>query len=446
MSDKKPEDDKRDDKVADDKNEEAIEAEAVEDAPARDEPPTDVDAEVVEDSAAESAAKPTANSTDDGKPTWPKFAIAAALLIGLLLGPALHIFLTPYLPDRFKGEAGMSSAERDRVASIETKLAGLQDRHRVQGEALTKMQRALKNLENAEASRTTSLADGDAMVELEKRLQENLAETRQTVAELATQMGEFGEALANRASDAGAIDGEALKPLQQRLNDLETALLKLNGEVSGTLKQAQQLTSNAVAPLDNNLKQLQGQVSRLAAEAKQRVAAVKMETFAIALVQLRREVESGKSYREVLSAINDRFGGDTVVDGALSDLREHAERGVRTGRQLRDRFDGLVDRLLEEAEGKGGGIWESTKKRLSGLVKVRRTGNISGDDLEAVIARAEYQLDAGDLTAAVEELEKLPGDSRPSAQGWIDAAKAKLAVEQAMKKLEQRALAGSGAG
>lgn len=69
---------------------------------------------------------------------------------------------------------------------------------------------------------------------------------------------------------------------------------------------------------------------------------------------------------------------------------------------------------------------------LSGF-RFRRQGLVEGDDTLSVLARAEYHLNEKDLDSATRELNQLQGTARLLLQDWLDAARRRLEVQQALE-------------
>jgi hypothetical protein len=67
-------------------------------------------------------------------------------------------------------------------------------------------------------------------------------------------------------------------------------------------------------------------------------------------------------------------------------------------------------------------------------------GSAEGTTPGARVARAEADLDAGDLRGAVEELSGLSGAAARVADGWLDQARARLAADEAAEKLQTAVL------
>eukprot|EP00753_Platysulcus_tardus_P019835 PLAT7570.4.p3 GENE.PLAT7570.4~~PLAT7570.4.p3 ORF type:complete len:110 (+),score=53.55 PLAT7570.4:401-730(+) len=72
---------------------------------------------------------------------------------------------------------------------------------------------------------------------------------------------------------------------------------------------------------------------------------------------------------------------------------------------------------------------------LAALV-IEETGNVAGDDPEAIFARADYRLSRGELAAALTELDALSGLSARVVQDWATEARLHLLVEQAITALK----------
>ena len=84
--------------------------------------------------------------------------------------------------------------------------------------------------------------------------------------------------------------------------------------------------------------------------------------------------------------------------------------------------------------------------RARSVVVIRRTGpGVKGSGPEAIVARAEVQLDAGDLAGAVETLSALQGKAAEAAEPWLATARAHIAALAAVGTLHRAALARIGA-
>lgn len=75
-------------------------------------------------------------------------------------------------------------------------------------------------------------------------------------------------------------------------------------------------------------------------------------------------------------------------------------------------------------------------RRMGSLVSIRRTGNLEGDSTEAVLARAEQKLQSNELAAALAELAVLTEAPAKAMQSWLDGARRRQALDQAIDALQ----------
>ena len=79
--------------------------------------------------------------------------------------------------------------------------------------------------------------------------------------------------------------------------------------------------------------------------------------------------------------------------------------------------------------------------KLSSLVTVRRIGEAAPDDsVDALVARVDVLLSAGDLRAATDAIKLLKGKPAEVVAPWLRAADARLVAEQAVANLHIHAL------
>lgn len=129
---------------------------------------------------------------------------------------------------------------------------------------------------------------------------------------------------------------------------------------------------------------------------------------------------------------------------ALDALAPYAATGVMSAEMLRARFPAAARAIAATKATIGGDSWtERTLNRLTQLVSVRRTGPeaIAQGGNDGVLAEAERALANGDLAAAVAALEQLDGPAAiAAAAAWLEAAKARLAVDKALVTLQAHIL------
>ncbi|KAG5647012.1 hypothetical protein DXG03_001737 [Asterophora parasitica] len=85
------------------------------------------------------------------------------------------------------------------------------------------------------------------------------------------------------------------------------------------------------------------------------------------------------------------------------------------------------------------GVLSHLASHLFSGLRFRRTGLVPGDDVLSVIARAEHYLNEKNLDSAARELNQLNGAAKVLLQDWLDAARRRLEVEQALDVVQAQA-------
>ncbi|KAG6857380.1 hypothetical protein H0H87_004742 [Tephrocybe sp. NHM501043] len=79
------------------------------------------------------------------------------------------------------------------------------------------------------------------------------------------------------------------------------------------------------------------------------------------------------------------------------------------------------------------GVLSHLASQLFSGLRFRRHGLVSGSDVLSVVARAEYYLNEKDLDSAARELNQLGGAAKALLHDWLEAARRRLEVEQALE-------------
>lgn len=225
----------------------------------------------------------------------------------------------------------------------------------------------------------------------------------------------------------------SLTGLDERLAALETAT-QANTAALGQLSDV----DTEVGALGDQLASLQAALDTLENRAIDPGSA-----FVLATSQLREAAARGNAYRDQLDATSALAPDDAVAAGSLQTLASHADTGVATTKSLGDRLpDALSDAVTAERVATSDGFFDQTLAKLEGLVSVRRVdGQVEGTGADAVTSRAEALFNAGDLDAALKELEGLSDEAADAMSGWITDARAHLDVHKALDDLHDRAIA-----
>ncbi|MDP6786651.1 MAG: mitofilin family membrane protein [Rhodospirillales bacterium] len=312
---------------------------------------------------------------------------------------------------------------------------------------------ALENQAKARAESSATIAD----LERRRRLSsERLAALIEQVDGLATALESVKKMIAATTLPAVAEDtSESLRRFSQRLEGLEGTRSAL-GEVASRLSKLESAAaaedSEAVdlKGLEARNTELSAAINRLAqrlnalavpAGAGDHGAAAKAPAVVLAVGQLRAALRTSGPFAKELAAVEAVAGKNAEAAPAIAALRPHAATGIAALESLRRRFDATAGEIVAAPLGGAGTGWKERAGRwLTSLVRVRRTAAVAADDgtgegTEAVVARAETLLRAGDLIAAVQVLGALEGPAAAAAEDWLADARARLAAERDVAKL-----------
>lgn len=258
-----------------------------------------------------------------------------------------------------------------------------------------------------------------------------------TLTETATAQAAKIEALENQpasTADIGALS-QALDDLQTRLADLEARPVAAPSANDGV--EAAEIAALREA-LDAQQATLDAQRTDIAALLEKTDAAegiARSEASSLlaraALNRVVTAVETGDTFTPALGDLE-----ETLPVEIPDALRVAAETGVPTLSVLQSDFPEAARAALAAARAE---IPEAEVEGLGGFLRrqlgARSIAPREGSDPDAVLSRAEAALRDGELATALGELEALPEVARTSMQGWLDAANARQAAEDAAKAL-----------
>jgi uroporphyrinogen-III synthase len=385
------------------------------------------------------APPPTARRKGRGVGFW-----AVVIVIAFLAGAAAWPVLGPLLPASIRpGGAGVDEDARARLTALESELAELKARPAPDNSAaLQDMQTAITaqaaEIEalQADLAKLAAAPDPDPaptvdLGPLQQRLDALDARVESLAAMPPPSSGGTGE---GNSETVNALRAQVAKVAQELAGIGENqatiaAMTKANAELQQT-----------VAALTSRLAALEENAGDVRAQRRQ-------EAKVIALSQLAADLRQGGGYDDSLRAAQTLAAGDAELTAILDPLAGQAAAGAPTLARLRQRFEQVAPEIVRAGIADAGGDWlDKTANRLASLITIRRVGEVAGDSVEAVVARAESRLGNGDLAAAVDQLEALEGAPARAAEGWLAAARERLAAEAAADKLQARITALVGAG
>ncbi|MDB5454552.1 MAG: hypothetical protein JWP92_137 [Caulobacter sp.] len=188
--------------------------------------------------------------------------------------------------------------------------------------------------------------------------------------------------------------------------------------------------SAEVARLDSRLARLEsGQARALDAAA----AALAAATLAEASQTARPFSAELTSLEQVLPQSAD-----------LRALARLAPAGAPTRAGLDAAFEDLAARAATAARDPGGDadLLSRLRHALASIVSIRQVGSTRGTTPDAVLARAQRQLDEGDIEAAVRTLDALPDSAQVVLAKWRAAAERRIEIDRHVAAIRAEALAG----
>ena len=226
-----------------------------------------------------------------------------------------------------------------------------------------------------------------------------------------------------------AAGNDALRKELAALTETTTALkTKIEADAS-TFAKSQQLSDvNATAI------KLQSDVAAIAARDQSREQGANRILLTLQLANLKRAVERGGAYAKELAEVK-RLAPKGLD---LAALDAGADKGLPTNALLASEFKDVTWSILNadsKPSGDGsllGELWQGARS----VVQVRRTGEVAGDSTDAILARTEVKLQAGDLDGTLREAAQLKGEPRKTAEPWLARLAGRLAVDQAMADVE----------
>ena len=260
---------------------------------------------------------------------------------------------------------------------------------------------------------------------------------------------------------AGASRSDALATLEKRLTDTESRVIDLaarptgtaTGDAAGAVKALDALRSQATSRM-SVLEKDNVALRNVVAALDRRLGAIEKRpiimpgsshgnTLVLAVGQLREAARGPARFESALIAVTALAGKDSDFKEPIAILQNHAQKGVADLTELRLDFDRIAGSIAHEAfVPKGEGWVDKTLRSLARMVNIRRTGGDAAkrNDENGLVVRAELRLAAGDLAGAVKVLEGLSGNAAQIAAPWLAHARARIAVDAAIKSLFAEAL------
>ena len=265
---------------------------------------------------------------------------------------------------------------------------------------------------------------------------EQLAGLEQELSDLASQLHDIEQTIA-----VAGVSGDGDSAAAGALLDLEKSLESLENAGAEQSRRIDALESD-VAALREVLESLAVTVPGGGVQDGTGAAII------VVLGQLRGAVDSGGAFTGELEAVAALETRDPQVLAALDTLAGHAETGIPTHAELEDTLGEALASAMDAGKVAAASGWvDKTLVRLESLVTVKRIdGDIAGTDIAAVALRIEAKVAAGDLDAALRELDSLPAPAAEAMQDWASGARVRTEALAALERLHRWSIARMTAG
>ncbi|MSO54359.1 MAG: hypothetical protein EXQ90_04440 [Rhodospirillales bacterium] len=221
---------------------------------------------------------------------------------------------------------------------------------------------------------------------------------------------------------------DSLRSVEDRITSLEREIDAMRRTFAG-LSEATETARRAVA----ETAALEGRLARL--EHANQAAS---PGLALAVTRLRAETATSRPFPTSFEIVQ-ALASDPTLASAVAALEPRAATGVPTVDDLAVRFSGVARDLARTRPADSDRWWDQSRAWLETVVSVRRK-DIDDPGLDGAIARTEAALQRRDLRGAVDALTGLDGRAAAIATAWVEAARARIAVDAAVDAIERQAL------
>lgn len=231
-----------------------------------------------------------------------------------------------------------------------------------------------------------------------------------------------------------------VEELNRRLGRLEATLDADRAAAKESLARANEDQSRLAATIQG----FRGTVSGVEdALKKQKAADTRSRLLVVALAQLSAALASAEPFEPLLGALKAVAGDDPALAAVTETIRPYGRTGIPTLAVLRERFEGAARQAVRaQAAPQGEGWFDKTLGRLAGLVSVRTIGDQAEprNPVDAALATGDRMLKEGNLQGAADALARIEGPPAVEVAGWLKDARARLAAQQAIARLNERSM------
>lgn len=269
------------------------------------------------------------------------------------------------------------------------------------------------------------------------------------------------EKMDNLANNAGAVTQGVILSGAESLAQMFANVQRLTGTTAGTAAMNSIMErlrgTMANAPADRHA------LNKAIEEARQNDPALKSvlgpvqtedlgaAAMLLALGELRANISRQQSFEQDLILLQKFAGNDPEMQASLARLAPYAKSGVLSRARLQEELKKVsADIVMAKLRGEDVSVRERVMTHLSGLVQVRKDGELPADAAQAATLQARELMDKGDIHGAIAVLQQLEGPEAQAAQPWLEHAQGTAMADDTSMMLvqtlmEQLTPAGAGA-
>lgn len=267
--------------------------------------------------------------------------------------------------------------------------------------------------------------------------------------------GSFSDRLAIIEAKLGDVEGgQTMRDLATRIRNLEVSIggqEQLNASID-ELRKIVDNVDTRVTSFDQKLAEVQQDTQTALGQTLQGVDNndLKAAAMLIAFSQFRESLNRSAPFEEDLALLQKMVGeDDPSLKEALDKLAPQAEKGgILTSEGLSNEFRGLAgDIVVSSLNGEDLSLADQAKVRFTQALNVKKDGElVGGTPTQKAVAKAQTQLDNGDVQGAIATLQQLDGPARQTAMPFLQQAQATVLAEQVQDMMRQLIVANVGTG
>ncbi|MDH5722798.1 MAG: hypothetical protein OEY94_05710 [Alphaproteobacteria bacterium] len=302
--------------------------------------------------------------------------------------------------------------------------------------------------------------------------------------DLKKQVAQAGQAVAPAIKSAQKVSGDFIEgntgAIQERVNELESYVseMKKSTSVSGFMERISEMANNVMGQqvLDQSVLDLNSiyaafgannisgeQINAYLDQARSQSASLgqtfenvpqndlQAAAMLLAMTQMRSSLNrESKPFDDDLGLLMNMVSDDNIeLRTSLEKLAPHAKEGILTPDGLSNEFRSLAGDVIESSlKGEDVSLLEKAQARMNNLLAIEKDGElITGTDTQAVVSKAQKQIEQGNVEGALDVLKSsLTANELAPLKEWIGKAEGFIGSREAISIIEDMINMNSGSG